>query len=85
MKLKRKKKDNLILDLHFMMGHTTVYWKQHMSIHIKGIDMRLWNVIADGYALTKGTTTSPLIDTQKKENDRLERLNAKAMSILYSA
>ena len=54
-----------------------------MSIHLKGIDMGLWRIISDGFTLVVGTTDVPLTSAQIKENDRLESLNAKAMSILY--
>ena len=53
-----------------------------MSIHLKGIDMGLWRIVSDGFTLSVGTTEVPLTDAQKKENDRLESLDAKAMSIL---
>ena len=59
------------------------YWKNRMSIHLKGIDMNLWRIVSDGFTLTEGTTEKPLTAAQIKENDRLETLNAKAMSILY--
>ena len=54
-----------------------------MSIHLKGIDMALWRIVSDGYSLSVGTTEVPLTAAQIKENDRLESLDAKAMSILY--
>ena len=55
-----------------------------MSIHLKGIDMGLCDVsYANGYTLAVGTTDVPLTPAQIKENDRLESLDAKAMSILY--
>ena len=59
------------------------YWKNRMSIHLKGIDMGLWRIISNGYTLAEGTTDVPLTTVQLKENDRLESLDAKAMSILY--
>ena len=54
-----------------------------MSIHLKGIDMSLWRIISQGYTFDVGTTAVPLTNDQLKENDRLESLDAKAMSILY--
>ena len=54
-----------------------------MSIHLKGIDMTLWRIFFNGYTLSVGTTKAPLTAAQIKENDRLESLDARAMSILY--
>ena len=59
------------------------YWKNRMSIHLKGIDMNLWRIVSNGFTLSEGTSDTPLTAAQIKENDRLESLNAKAMSILY--
>ena len=59
------------------------YWKNRMSIHLKGIDMALWRIVSNGYSLSVGTTDVPLTAAQIKENDRLESLDARAMSILY--
>ena len=59
------------------------YWKNRMSIHLKGIDMGLWRIISNGYTFEVGTTEVPLTLAQIKENDRLESLDARAMSILY--
>ena len=59
------------------------YWKNRMSIHLKGIDMGLWRIISNGYTFEVGTTAVPLTPAQIKENDRLESLDARAMSILY--
>ena len=54
-----------------------------MSIHLKGIDMGLWRIISNGYTFAVATIEVPLTPAQFKENDRLESLDAKAMSILY--
>ena len=54
-----------------------------MYIHLKGIDMQLWRIVPDGFTLTEATPDKALTSAQIKENDRLESLNAKAMSILY--
>ena len=60
------------------------YWKNRMSIHLKGIDMALWRIVFNGYTLSVGTTETPLTMWPKlRENDRLESLDARAMSILY--
>ena len=59
------------------------YWKNRMSIHLKGIDMNLWRIVSDGFILAEATSEKALTPAQIKENDRLESLNAKAMSILY--
>ena len=59
------------------------YWKQRMRIHLGGIDPNLWKIVRDGFTFTEGTETTPLNATQIKENDRLDGLNCKAMSVLY--
>ena len=53
------------------------YWKNRMSIHLKGIDMGLWRIISNGYTFEVGTTEVPLTLAQIKENDRLESLDAR--------
>ena len=40
-------------------------------------------IVSDGYTLSVCAETVPLTPAQIKENDRLESLDAKAMSILY--
>ena len=59
------------------------YWKQRMAVHIKGIDPQLWKLVLNGFTLLEGTTEVPLSTLQIKENDRLDGLDSKAMSILY--
>ena len=59
------------------------YWKNRMSIHLKGIEMNLWRIVRDGFTLAASTPDKDLTSAQIKENDRLESLDAKAQSILY--
>ena len=54
-----------------------------MRIHIGGIDPSLWKLVRDGFTFAEGTDATPLNATQIKENDRLDGLNCKAMSVLY--
>ena len=59
------------------------YWKQRMAVHMKGIDPQMWKLVLNGFTLAEGTTEIPLSTLQIKENDRLEGLDNKAMSIIY--
>ena len=59
------------------------YWKQRMSIHLKGIDVGLWKIVMNGFTLNEPTITVPLTSLQITENEKLESLDANAMSILY--
>ena len=52
-------------------------------MHIKDIDPQLWKLVLNGFTLLEGTTEVPLSTLQIKENDRLEGLDSKAMSIIY--
>ena len=54
-----------------------------MRIHLGGIDPNLWKIVRDGFTFTEGTEATPLNTAQIKENDRLDGLNFKAMSVLY--
>ena len=50
---------------------------------MKGIDPQMWKLVLNGFTLAEGTTEIPLSTLQIKENDRLEGLDNKAMSIIY--
>ena len=39
------------------------YWKNRMSIHLKGIDMALWRIVTDVYSLSVGSTKTSLAAT----------------------
>ena len=40
------------------------YWKNHMSTHLMGIDMGLWEIIEDGFTLV---TTTPKPEASERE------------------
>ena len=41
------------------------YWKQRMSIHLKGIDIGLWKIVMNGFTLNEPTGTVPLTPESK--------------------